>query len=250
MKTLLLLLLVFVAFNLSAQSIDGSWKLTHRNGKAVSDIESVKIYQDGYFAIGTKEKNTNHFLGTIGGLYSLDGKTSYSETFDFNTFSPEKVGKKSQYTIKISGKQLVISGTENGVNTTERWEKVSDRNDALVGTWVITGRKRGNDIIPMTPGARRTVKILAGGRFQWIAFNSDTKEFSGTGGGTYSAENGKYTENIEFFSRDDKRVGASLDFNFEVKDKSWHHSGTSSSGDPIYEVWSSYRKAYLEKQPK
>ena len=114
----------------------------------------------------------------------------------------------------------------------------------MTGNWVITGRKRDNEISTMTPGARRTVKILGGGRFQWIAFNSETKELSGTGGGTYSAEDGIYKENITFFSRDDSRVGATLDFQYEVKDGHWHHSGKSSTGEPIYEIWSKYKEAY------
>lgn len=96
----------------------------------------------------------------------------------------------------------------------------------------------------MTPGDRRTIKILSGDRFQWVAFNSATKEFSGTGGGTYTAGNGKYTENIEFFSRDDSRVGASLEFDYDVKDGKWHHKGKSSKGDDIYEIWSPYEEAY------
>jgi len=128
--------------------------------------------------------------------------------------------------------------------TTKIWERVSDESDALTGNWVITGRKRNGEINTMTPGDRRTVKILSGGRFQWIAFNSATKEFNGSGGGTYTAENGKYIENIEFFSRDASRVGASLDFEYEVKDGKWHHKGKSSKGDPIYEIWSPYNEAY------
>ncbi|MDX1470670.1 MAG: hypothetical protein R3213_04170 [Flavobacteriaceae bacterium] len=59
----------------------------------------------------------------------------------------------------------------------------------------------------------------------------------GTGGGTYTTEDGKYTENIEFFSRDNSRVGASLEFDFELVDGDWHHSGFSSKGDPLYEIW-------------
>jgi hypothetical protein len=89
----------------------------------------------------------------------------------------------------------------------------------------------------ITPGARRTIKLLTGTRFQWIAINSETKEFFGTGGGTYTFENGKYTEHIEFFSRDSTRVGASLSFDGKVEGNNWHHSGLSSKGEPINEVW-------------
>ena len=59
----------------------------------------------------------------------------------------------------------------------------------------------------------------------------------GTGGGTYTTDEGKYIENIEFFSRDQTRVGAALSFDFELKEGKWHHSGKSSKGKDIYEVW-------------
>jgi hypothetical protein len=104
---------------------------------------------------------------------------------------------------------------------------------------------RDGQLSKMTPGARRTMKILSGTRFQWIAYNTETKEFSGTGGGTYTTVNGKYTENIEFFSRDNSRVGASLTFDFSLEDGAWRHSGRSSKGDPINEVWTKREKIGL-----
>ncbi|WP_200975319.1 hypothetical protein [Echinicola sp. 20G] len=247
MKKIILLPLLIFSIGVFAQELEGAWKLTHLNGIPVKDQECIKIYQDGYFAFGNKEMDTNHFLGAGGGLYTLEDSTSYTETFDFYTSNPNKIGASTQYNLDFLDEKLILSYMKKGENVIEIWEKVSDRDDDLNGTWVITGRKRGDEISTMTPGARRTVKILGGGRFQWIAFNSETKEFSGTGGGNYTAQNGKYTEYITFFSRDDSRVGASLGFDYEVKDGAWHHSGLSSKGDPIYEIWSSYRKAYLEK---
>lgn len=82
------------------------------------------------------------------------------------------------------------------------------------------------------------MKILSGTRFQWIAYNTETKEFKGTGGGTYTTLDDTYTEQIEFFSRDDSRVGARLQFTYNLKNEDWHHSGLSSKGTPIYEIWS------------
>jgi hypothetical protein len=54
---------------------------------------------------------------------------------------------------------------------------------------------------------------------------------------------GKYTENIDFFSRDQSRVGMSLSFDFALTpENDWRHSGKSSKGDPIDEVWSKREK--------
>ena len=240
MKKIILLPLLFCFGIISAQELDGAWKLIQKNGETVSDREVIKIVQDGYFALGSKNLSNNEFLGAAGGELSLEDET-LTEIRDFDTYDAENIGTEQEYNISWDGEnKMEIS---DGM-TTKIWERVSDEDDALTGTWVITGRQRKGEMNTMTPGDRRTVKILSGGRFQWIAFNSVTKEFNGSGGGTYTAENGKYIENIDFFSRDASRVGASLDFKYEVKDGKWHHQGKSSKGDPIYEIWSPYSEAY------
>jgi hypothetical protein len=123
-------------------------------------------------------------------------------------------------------------------NEKQAWTRIDDGTPGeLAGAWLITGRYRDGAIQRRTPGVRKTMKILSGKHFQWIAYNTETREFSGTGGGTYTTTNGKYTENIQFFSRDKSRVGASLQFDFSLEDGEWRHKGLSSRGEPIDEVW-------------
>ena len=246
MKTTMLLALLFFSTLVGAQDLEGAWKMTHQNGKEVTDVEYIKIYEDNYFSFGAKQVSDNHFIGAGGGPFSLDSNY-YIEILDFFTLDPLQVGSSTSFKLDLVNGKMVISGnTDNGM-LVEIWEKLPEQKDALTGNWVITGRKRGEEISRSTPGARRTVKILSGGRFQWIAFNSETKEFSGTGGGTYTAKDGKYVETITFFSRDDSRVGAELGFDFKVIDGEWHHSGLSSKGDPIYEIWTPYAIGYKGK---
>lgn len=88
-----------------------------------------------------------------------------------------------------------------------------------------------------TSRPRKTMKFLQDGHFQWIAFNTETFQFFGSGGGFYTAQNGIYTENIEFFSRNNTSVGRVLPFQYSIKGVDWHHQGKSSKGDPMYEVW-------------
>ena len=66
----------------------------------------------------------------------------------------------------------------------------------------------------------------------------ETMDFRGTGGGKYAADQGSYTEVIEYFSRDNSRVGAELGFSYERKGNDWHHTGKNSKGEPLYEIWS------------
>ena len=242
MKLFLLIFSCFFWLKGFSQSLDGAWKLTHQNGIPLED-EYIKIYQDGYFAFGAKKVSDNSFISAGGGEYSLSG-SDYAETLDFFIAKPELVGASTQFKLENKGDTFIISTKINGFDFVETWQKISSEKDSLTRNWVITGRKVNDEMREMKPGARRTVKILSGGHFQWIAFNSDTKEFMGTGGGMYTAENGVYTENIQFFSRDNSRVGAELKFEFKVVDGQWHHSGKSSKGEPIYEIWSPYSEAY------
>lgn len=245
MKRLFILPLLLLAVNLFAQNIEGAWKLTAQNGATVEDKEYIKIYQDGYFAYGGKQIEGNKFIEAGGGAYNLDGK-QYSEVLDFFSSDPKAVGKTLSYTVDVKGDKMTITSTVD--DRKEVWKRISDKSDDLAHNWVITGRANDQgEVGKITPGDRRTVKILGGGRFQWIAFNSKTGEFSGTGGGSYTASNGKYTEHITFFSRDNSRVGADLEFDYKIKDGEWHHSGKSSTGNPIFEIWSKYKEAYKGK---
>lgn len=243
MKSLLFTTMTLLSFGiLSSQELEGAWKLIEKDSREVLDQETIKIYQDGYFSFGTRDTETNEFIKAGGGEYSVDD--GYVESFDFHTQNPKLVGTNKKYQFQLENEKLSVQGP---ADESQVWLKLSDKEDDLSGNWVITGRKRNGEIRTSTPGARRTIKLLGGGRFQWVAFNSDTREFSGTGGGTYSAEDGKYIENIEFFSRDDSRVGTSLDFNYEVRDGEWHHSRKSSKGESLYEIWSAYNEAYKQE---
>ncbi|WP_299986568.1 membrane or secreted protein [uncultured Pontibacter sp.] len=217
-----------------ATQLEGAWRTTDGQGNEV-----VMLVQDGFFTIARFNQQNKQFLGTTGGTYTVsNGKFSIRQ--EFNTLDSTQVGTTASADYKLENDQWTMS--KDGL--TDTWNRIneSNSNSPLAGTWRITGRERDGEMQTMRPGPRKTLKVLSGTRFQWIAFNSETGQFSGTGGGTYTAENGKYTENIEFFSRDSSRVGMSLSFNFEVKDGNWHHSGQSSTGNPINEVWSRISK--------
>lgn len=213
-----------------ATELEGAWRTTDGHGNEV-----VMIVQDGFFTIARFNQQNKQFLGTTGGTYTASNGT-FEIKYEFNTLDSTQVGTTSSTGYKLEKDRWVMS--RDGM--TDTWNRINETNSKspLAGTWRITGREVVGQMNAMRPGPRKTLKVLSGTRFQWIAFNSETGAFSGTGGGTYTAENGKYTENIEFFSRDNNRVGASLSFNFEVKDGNWHHSGNSSTGKPINEVWS------------
>ncbi|MHA7863248.1 membrane or secreted protein [Flagellimonas marinaquae] len=228
----LVLFAVYLSFTtlVSAQGLQGAWSATESNDMG-SEVEHVLTFTKGFFSEAVFQKADGKFIATKGGHYSLQEGT-IELIFEFSTQNPEMVGQTQSIPYSVANDTLELHN--------RTWTRIDNGTPGdLFGAWLISGRKRDGEIVQRdTSGPRKTMKILSGTRFQWIAYNTKTKEFMGTGGGTYTTVNGKYTENIGFFSRDDSRVGASLEFNYELKDGDWHHSGLSSKGDPIYEVWS------------
>jgi hypothetical protein len=163
----------------------------------------------------------------------MDGN-QMTETVEFDSKTPDRVGSSISFEVNLSEDKMSIVGQDMTLT------RIDDGTPgALKGPWLMSGRKRNGEIQSRdTNRPRKTMKILSGTRFQWIAYNTETKQFMGTGGGTYTTKDGVYVENIEFFSRDNSRVGAKLDFKYELVDSAWHHSGKSSKGQPIYEIWS------------
>lgn len=224
MKSLILSLFSLIAFQATSQTLEGGWKNTG------SDKTTLILATGNYISI--TEYKPDEFLKTWGGKYEVQKGGSVHIQVEFNSADPSMVGTQQSYNFKTKKKALEFNGAAfNRVDAEAR--------NALTGLWVITGRANAQgEIGKMTPGARRTYKMMADGHFQWLAINIKTGEFSGTGGGKYTLKDGKYTEIIEFFSRDNSRVGAELQFDAAVDGNEWTHSGKSSKGDPIKEIWS------------
>lgn len=218
-------------FGSMAQSFVGAWEgyQTLENGK---QLKSVVIFSDGYQVISNYDAKTGEFISSNGGTWKLTGNTM-TEKVEFDTNNSERVGSEVSFEIFITDSVMGIVGSEMKLKRIDNGAP-----GKLQGAWLMSGRVRdGETQLRDTTRPRKTMKILSGTRFQWIAYNTETKQFMGTGGGTYTTENSEYTEHIEFFSRDDSRVGKSLKFNYDLIDNNWHHSGLSSKGDPIHEIW-------------
>lgn len=215
-----------------AQSPLGAWEAEATTKDGI-ELRVVSIITQTHQVITWYEKESGAFIKALGGSWKLSDDR-LSLTVEFNSETAEEVGTTKEFSIlpTTDGYQVFPLGlTFNQID--------NGAPGKLMGSWQMTARKQGDAIVnrPLNQ-ARRTLKLLSGTRFQWIAFNSESKEFLGTGGGTYITNDETYTEQIEFFSRDVTRVGDHLTFTFNVIDSDWHHSGLSSKGNPIYEIWS------------
>ena len=230
-KIIFLIIYTLLVTNTNAQSFIGAWERNH-NSENGEELKSVVIFSDGYQAISTYESESGKFIYSNGGTWELIGDTM-TEKVEFDTNNPDRVGSEVTFKVKITETTMSIAGTDM------EFQRIDDGLPGdLKGAWLMAGRVRdGKKQLRNTSGPRKTMKLLSGKRFQWIAYNTESKKFMGTGGGTYTTKNGVYSENIEFFSRDNSKSGIELEFEFEIIDNEWNHKGFSSKGDPLHEIW-------------
>jgi hypothetical protein len=206
-------------------SLEGSWE----------SKEGVVICTPNYLAATDFSVQDKKFKGSWGGTYQIV-KDSLKVKMEFSTYSKGLVGTTKILLIKQQkgNIQLMDPVGENKID----WKPMAEKGEiALAGLWQITARMNNGQLSPMPKAARKTIKIFSKTRFQWAAINTQTGDFSGTGGGIYTLKDGKYTETLEFFSRDSSRVGMSLSFDALVEGNKWTHTGKSSTGNAVHEVW-------------
>lgn len=219
MKSVVVYLLMFFVSILNAQNLNGTWVNKNENSTI------LVLIQDGYF---TRTVYTpTEFVEAIGGPYTIqDDFIQVKQEFD----TAVKKLRTLNLEFEFKGENLMIDFL--------KFIRLDDGDAPLAGVWRISARKQGENLVEIhQTGTRKTLKLVTGTYFQWFAIDPAENLFLGTGGGTYTFKEGKYIENIEFFSRDNNRVGASLSFDGEIQDEKWIHSGLSSKGEPIYEIW-------------
>ncbi|SNR26508.1 hypothetical protein SAMN04488009_0513 [Maribacter sedimenticola] len=235
---LIIMLFLSISLGVYGQIMPGVYTDTvETNG--VKKVHQVKIFND-YFVYNEYEITPATFIKTLGGFVDYEMTGSEKQILlrlEFNSDYNKDAQTQLSIPYTIDGKNLKLYWTENLT-----LKPTANSNQELDGAWLFATRgpdngqeRRGES------NTRKTLKLLTNGTFQWIAYDTQSFRFSGTGGGTYGAKDGIYTEQIEFFSKDDTRVGATLNFNYNLKDDDWHHTGKNSKGEPMYEIWGKRR---------
>jgi hypothetical protein len=238
----MLLPVMFMLVSLSPQkpgSVDpagfiGAWQY------GPEDNHTVMIIVNHVFTVATYDLPGRKFISSYGGTWKMDGD-KFVQKLEWHSLSPDRAGQETALAVKIKDNKLIVPERK------ETWDRIRESQpNEITGAWVITGNYRDGQPFkrssPFYP--RRTMKVLGGGRFQWIAYNVDTHKFENTGGGTYTASNAKYTETIEFFTKTAESVGKHLQFEYSLVDGEWRHKGEKSTGGPMDEIWT--RRETLE----
>ena len=145
------------------QSLNGAWEryYTSDNGE---NLRAVVILVDGYQVLTNYNADTGEFINTNGGTWKLDGNIM-TEQVEFHSSEPERVGEVVSFEIYATDSILGVKDVN--------WEFKRIDNGSpgkLEGAWLMSGRKRNGEIQTRdTNQPRKTMKILSGKRFQWIA---------------------------------------------------------------------------------
>ena len=217
------------------KDIIGAW------GYGSPENRVVMINTDKVFSVATYDVPGKKFISSYGGVWRVEGNKLIKK-IEWNSRDSNQVGKEIAENVQIADGKLVTA------QNNEIWSRLDDgKPGELMGAWIITGNFRNDSVSkranPFYP--RRTMKVLSGKYFHWIAYNVVTKSFMNAGGGTYTTANGKYTETIEFFTKTAESVGKTLVFDYSFVNGDWRHKGEKSTGGPMDECWS--KRETLEK---
>lgn len=222
---LLFLGLIFLTNFTFAQNLKGAW-LSNKDKK-----KTFIIATDNYISITETTEDSSTFIMAWGGKFTVGVSKEVIIDIDFHSAKANLVGTSQSYNFDLGKRNLEIFD--------QKFQKSEKSpSNSLEGLWRISERADSSGNMQLiNRGPRKTFKIMAGGYFQWMAINTSSAEFLGTGGGTYTFINGKYTEKLLFFSRDKSRIGTQLSFDAAIENNKWTHSGMSSKGKPIKEIW-------------
>ncbi|MFK7814235.1 MAG: hypothetical protein AB8B59_17185, partial [Maribacter sp.] len=192
-----ILSIFFISSNVLISQIEPGVYLTEKE----NEIHELKI-NSSYFVHSVYEKSPARFIKTAGGFYTTENGTLKVELEFHSNYKLDSLTTLN-FPYKIENEDLIIQG-----NNEISFKKQPNTDQDLDGAWLFgtrgpdEGQKRRGET-----NTRKTLKFLIDGRFQWIAYDTEGMQFKGTGGGSYTSKDGIYTENIEFFSKDNSRVG-------------------------------------------
>ena len=221
-------LILLLGIGLNAQINSGVYLTKPQKDQPLHELK----VDNGYLILSSYQEQPAAFVSTLGGFLEVKDNMIIVK-LEFNSNFEQDAIRELKYPYSIANGILKINAGEQ-----LEFHLTDGEKQELDGQWLFGTRgpdkgqeRRGDN------SSRKTLKFLQNGRFQWIAYNVESMKFHGTGGGSYRAVNGIYQENIEYFSRDNSRVGASLNFEYSVEGNDWHHKGKNSKGEPMYEIW-------------
>jgi len=102
----------------------------------------------------------------------------------------------------------------------------------LDGTWVLVSGQQ-------LPKGARDIKILSGGHFIFVAYDTEKGKPLYTGGGAFILNGSSYTEHVDFASDEiaPGLVGKDQQFTVTMDGDTFTQTGTLTNGNRLSEIW-------------
>ena len=138
-NSILVLILSLFLSPVYGQSLLGAWENISQSEDGQS-IRNVVIFSESYQVSTWYEADTGAFINTNGGSWELDG-IMLTETVEFDTKKPERVGSQVTFEIDLGNNTLKAKDFDRV------WNRVDDGSPgALAGAWLMSGRKKKRGI--------------------------------------------------------------------------------------------------------
>lgn len=145
---------------------DGAWEVVTMNGAELGHrgVFMVEAPYAFYTEFDIEEKK---FLGSLGGSIDVMANRIQFNT-EFNTWMPDEIGGSYQMTGMLSANKVTFTWPvgDEGAEVKMVVKRIDDGVSDLAGSWRITDRMRNGEMQAMRLGARKTIKMITGTRFQ------------------------------------------------------------------------------------
>lgn len=107
------------------------------------------------------------------------------------------------------------------------------RKSQVEGTWELVSAGQ------QLPKGTREIKMISGGHFVWVVYDTEKGKPIYTGGGTYTLNGISYTEHVDFMSDEISAgiVGKDQPFTIKMDGNTLAQTGALSNGQSLSETW-------------
>ena len=145
----------------NSQDLEGAWSLEE------DGVTRWLLMVDGCFTWTKYATVDGFYQNTVGGTYQ-NNSDQIIATIEFNPHDSTEVGQTLRWKYDLAGDKLSIRLKDD--QPFEFTKSKSPDPADLSGAFLFSGRKRDGEITRRdTDQPRKTMKILVGDRFQWIA---------------------------------------------------------------------------------
>jgi hypothetical protein len=144
-----------------------------------------------------------------------------------------------QFKFKQKSVLLILVILISFCNPVSANEPANADNSDIQGTWkLISYNHVGDTILQTASPVVDRIKIINETSFCWLDVSASSNLVGSSAGGSYTYNNGKYTERIEYGSSGMVGyAGKDQVFNVKIENDKMYLSGSLSSGLRITEVW-------------